>query len=152
MQTLLSLLLEMKEFVTLREEISKGNACAVTGVGPIFKSHLIAGLRAHTDAPITILCQDDMSAKRLQEDLLAFLGQEVPVLCSRELTLYDSAVVSRGWEQKRLRQLYALTTGNTPLQIMTWDAMSQRTIPPQTLLSAVFHLQTGMQYDPDAHE
>ena len=42
----------------------------------------------------------------LQEELKAFLGEEAPVLPSRDLTLYDTAVVSRGWEQKRLRQLY----------------------------------------------
>ena len=44
-----------------------------------------------------------MLDQKLQEELKAFLGESVPVLPGRELTLYDTAVVSRAWEQKRLR-------------------------------------------------
>ena len=146
MEQLLSVLNTIKEYAVLRDYISKGNSAAVTGVSQICRSHLIAGLYAHTSIPITVLCQDDMTAKRLQEDLAAFLGFQAPVLCSRELTLYDSAVVSRAWEQKRLRQLYDLLNGTTRLQIMTWDSLSQRTIPPDILKSAAFTLHSGQEY------
>ena len=146
MEQLLSVLNTIKEYTVLRDYISKGNSAAVTGVSQICRSHLIAGLYAHTSIPITVLCQDDMTAKRLQEDLAAFLGFQAPVLCSRELTLYDSAVVSRAWEQKRLRQLYDLLNGTTRLQIMTWDSLSQRTIPPDILKSAAFTLHSGQEY------
>ena len=146
MEQLLSVLNTIKEYTVLRDYISKGNSAAVTGVSHICRSHLIAGLYAHTSLPITVLCQDDMTAKRLQEDLAAFLGFQAPVLCSRELTLYDSAVVSRAWEQKRLRQLYDLLNGTTRLQIMTWDSLSQRTIPPDILKSAAFTLHSGQEY------
>ena len=90
-----------------------------------------------------------MAAKRLQEELKAFLKETVPVLPSRELTLYDSAVVSRGWEQKRLRQLYDLACGNTPIQIFSWEALCQRTMPPKVLLDAAFRLETGKGYQLD---
>ena len=150
MEQLISVLNTMKEYKILREYVSKGESAAVTGVSQICRSHLIAGLYAHTSLPITVLCQDDMTAKRLQEELTAFLGIQVPILCSRELTLYDSAVVSRAWEQKRLRQLYDLLTGTTRLQIMTWDSLSQRTIPPDILRSAAFTLLTGESYSLDS--
>ena len=90
-----------------------------------------------------------MAAKRLQEELKAFLKEKVPILPSRELTLYDSAVVSRGWEQKRLRQLYDLACGNTPIQIFSWESLSQRTMPPRVLLDAAFRLETGKEYQMD---
>ena len=146
MEQLLSVLNTIKEYSVLREYVDNGKCAAVTGVSQICRSHLIASLYAHTSLPITVLCQDDMTAKRLQEDLQAFLGFQAPVLCSRELTLYDSAVVSRAWEQKRLRQLYDLLCGATRLQIMTWDSLSQRTIPPEILRFAAFTLETGQQY------
>ena len=149
MEQLLSVLNSLSEFQTLKSYISQGSCAAVTGVSQICRSHLIAALSQYTNKTITVLCQDDMSAKRIQEDLSCLLGKDAPILCSRELTLYDSAVVSRAWEQKRLRQLYDLMMGNTSLQIMTWDALSQRTIPPQTLKSAAFTLQIGQQYDMD---
>lgn len=150
MEKLLSLLDSLKEYQTLKNDISLGSCTAVTGISQICRSHLIAGLYQDTQKPITVVCQDDMSAKRLQEDLTAFLSMEAPILCSRELTLYDSAVVSRAWEQKRLRQLYDMLSGQTRLQIMTWDALSQRTIPPETLKAAAFTLEIGKQYEVDA--
>ena len=146
MEKLLSILNEMKEYSDLIESLSKHQCCALTGVSQICRSHLIAGLFSHTSSPITVVCQDDMTAKRLQEDLTAFLGFTAPVLCSRELTLYDSAVVSRAWEQKRLRQLYDLSQGTTRLQIMTWDALSQRTVPPYVLTKSAFTLNIGNSY------
>ena len=147
MNALLSVLNTFPEYSALLAGISRGESAAVTGIGQINRSHLIAGLRQDTSAPIVVICQDDMAAKRLQEELCAFFGETVPVLPSRELTLYDTAVVSRAWEQKRLRLLYDLRTGATRLQIMSWESMSQRTMPPQVLENAAFSLEVGHEYD-----
>ena len=146
MQKLLNILKTMPEYRTLLEALGNCQSAAVTGIGQINRSHIIAGLRRDSDRPLVLVCQDDMAAKRLQEELKCFLGETAPILPSRELTLYDSAVVSRAWEQKRLRQLYDLAAGNTPVQILTWDSLSQRTMPKDTLLSAAFYLEVGQEY------
>ncbi len=146
MEKLLSALKTMPEYNSVLECIKNNSAAAVTGIGQINRSHLIAALRQDTDRPLVLLCQDDLAAKRLQEELKAFLGENAPILPCRELTLYDTAVVSRGWEQKRLRQLYDLQMGNTPIQILSWEACSQRTMPPQILKDAVFTLEIGKEY------
>ena len=99
MEKLLSLLKSIPEYASLSDCISRGDSAAVTGIGQMNRSHMIAALRSDTTAPIVVLCQDDMAAKRLQEELKAFLSHDFPVLPSRELTLYDTAVVSRAWEQ-----------------------------------------------------
>ena len=147
MEILLSALKAMPEYSSLLHSLSKKQAAAVTGIGQINRSHLIAGLRRDLNRPIIVLCQDDMAAKKLQEELRAFLGETAQVLPGRELTLYDTAVVSRAWEQKRLRQLYDLQNGQTRLQIMTWESMSQRTIPPAVLEQASFALEVGKEYN-----
>ena len=149
MEKLLSALQTIPEYATLLENIQQGTSAAVTGIGQINRSHLIAGLYSHTTCPIAVICQDDMAAKRMQEDLKAFLGEQFPILPNRELTLYDSAVVSRGWEQKRLRQLYDLAMGNNRLQILSWEALSQRTMPPAVLTAATFSLKIGQSYQID---
>ena len=146
MEKLLELLKSMPEYAAVLDALKQGQNAAVTGIGQVNRSHIIAGLYTHTDAPLVVICQDDLAAKRLGDELKTFLGAECPVLPSRELTLYDSAVVSRGWEQKRLRQLYDLSAGNTRLQIMAWDAMSQRTMPPATLAQATFCLEIDRDY------
>ncbi len=146
MEKLLSILNTMPEYVSVLSAVAANQSAAITGIGQVNRSHIIAGIRAHSQRPVVVICQDDLAAKRTQAELQAFLGKAFPILPSRELTLYDSAVVSRGWEQKRLRQLYDLSAGNTSLQIMTWDALSQRTIPPQVLQKAAFTLQVGKEY------
>ena len=91
MEELLRVLNSIPEYSTLLDSVRQGNCTAVTGIGQINRSHLIAGMHHHVDRPIVVICQDDISAKRLQEELRAFTGQDTPVLPNRELTLYDSA-------------------------------------------------------------
>ena len=149
MDKLLSFLKTIPEYQLLLKSIGRREAAAVTGLGQINRSHLIAGLRQEFDRPIVVICQDDMTAKRLQQELAAFLGETAPVLPSRELTLYDTSVVSRAWEQKRLNQLFSLAKGQTELQILTWESLSQRTIPPAVLQKAAFTLEVGQEYPLD---
>ena len=149
MEQLLTTLKSIPEFGQLLLSLSKNESAAVTCIGQINRSHMIAGLHQQLSRPIVIVCQDDMAAKRLQEELKAFLGETAPILPNRELTLYDAAVVSRAWEQKRLRQLYDLAGGRTGLQIFTWESLSQRTMPRSTLMKAAFRLETGKEYPLD---
>ena len=149
MEKLLSMLKSMPEYNTLLTAVAEGQSAAVTGIGQINRSHLLAGLYSDTNRPIVLLCQDDMAARRLQEELKCFLGEAAPILPGRDLTLYDAAVVSRAWEQKRLRQLYDLASGRTRLQIMSWEALSLRTMPRSVLKSAAFTLEVGQEYPLD---
>ena len=146
MDKLLSILKNIPEYRTLLDTLDKGKSAAITGIGQINRSHMIAGLRQEIQNPIVLICQDDMAAKRLQEELKCFLLPGVPILPSRELTLYDTAVVSRSWEQKRLRQLFDLANGKTPIQIFTWESLSQRTMPKSVLMNAAFTLNAGTEY------
>ena len=146
MEQLLSLLKTIPEYTALTASLQAGESAAVTGIGQINRSHMIAGLRRDLNRPMVILCQDDMAARRMQEELKGFLGETAPILPGRELTLYDAAVVSRAWEQKRLRQLYDLAQGRTPLQILTWESLSLRTMPPAVLMGAAFTLEVGQEY------
>ena len=147
MDKLLQFFRSIPEYEVLLQSIAISENTAVTGIGLINRSHMICSLASDVKRPITIICQDETVARELNTEMAAFLGRETPILPTRELTLYDSAVVSRGWEQKRLRQLYDLTSGKTPLQIMSWDALCQRTMPPQVLEHAAFCLEIGKTYD-----
>ena len=149
MEKLLATLKNIPEFRQLTDSIKRSESAAVTGIGQINRSHMIAALRKETDRPLVIICQDDIAAKRMQEELKCFLGDTAPVLPSRELTLYDAAVVSRSWEQKRLRQFFDLSCDRTPMQIFTWEALSQRTMPRAVLQNAAFRLEVGSEYPID---
>ena len=149
MEQLLSLLKTIPEYASAVAALKKNESIAITGIGQINRSHLLAGLHRELNRPMVLLCQDDLAARRLQEDLKCFLGDTAPILPSRDLTFYDAAVVSRSWEQKRLRQLYDLALGKTSLQIMSWESMSQRTMPPSVLMDCSFTLEVGQEYPID---
>ncbi len=146
MEQLLSLLKTIPEYASALDSLKNQESVAITGIGQINRSHMIAGLCRDLERPLVLLCQDEIAARRLQEELKNFLGDLFPILPSRELTMYDAAVVSRAWEQKRLRQFYDLATGTAPVQIMTWESLSQRTMPKEVLLSAAFSLEVGAEY------
>ena len=74
MEELLSLLKTIPEYTAMTQALTKGQTVAVTGIGQINRSHMIAGLRRDLDRPLVVLCQDDMAARRLQEELKDFLG------------------------------------------------------------------------------
>ncbi len=149
MEQLLSLLKTIPEYPAMLASLRDGESVAVTGIGQINRSHMIAGLHRDLGRPMVLVCQDDMAARRLQEELKGFLGETAPILPGRDLTLYDAAVVSRAWEQKRLRQMYDLAMGKTPLQIMTWESLSQRTMPKAVLIDTAFTLEVGSEYPID---
>jgi len=146
MEKLLQFLTSIPEYRLALDTLGNNQAAAITGIGQVNRSHVLSGVARDCGRPLVIICQDDMAAKRLQQELGCFLGITAPILPSRELTLYDTAVVSRAWEQKRLRQLYDLKRGETKLQIFTWESLSQRTMPPEVLLDAAFTLEVGKEY------
>ena len=86
MEKLLTILQSMPEYKALLDGLTQNQSAAVTGIGQINRSHLIAGLHTTLTRPIVVICQDDMAAKRLQEELRAFLGKTFPLLPSRRIS------------------------------------------------------------------
>ena len=137
------------EYAILADTLKAGRSAAVTGVGQINRSHMIAGLSKDLQKPFAVVCQDDMTARRIQEELKCFLGLTAPILPGRDLTFYDAAVASKTWEQKRLRQLRDWSSGAVPIQILTWESLSLRTMPWDVLQKASFTLEVGQEYSLD---
>ena len=84
MEQLLSLLKTIPEYTAMLDALASGKSAAVTGIGQINRSHLISGLYRSCKAPVVILCQDDLAARRMQEELKGFLGETAPILPGRD--------------------------------------------------------------------
>ncbi|MEA4965896.1 MAG: transcription-repair coupling factor [Oscillospiraceae bacterium] len=149
MDLLLSALHEAPEYQALCAIAQSGGCAALSGLSQMTRSHVTAALYRDLARPTLVVCQDEETARRAQEELHSFLDEEPPILPSRDLTFFEAGAVSRGWEQKRLRQLYALATGQTRLQIASLSALTLRTIPRDILLSAAVALKLGERCDVD---
>ena len=66
MNQLITFLQSIPEYKALVQGLQKDQSAAVTGIGQINRSHLIAGLRRNLNKPIAVICQDDMAARRMQ--------------------------------------------------------------------------------------
>ena len=146
---LLSIFKTLPDYQRLLEVIGRNGAVGVSGVAQINRSHLIAAVCRDSKRPAVIVCQDEMALRRTQSELKAFLGDEATVLPSRDLTFYNASTVSRGWEHQRLRVLYDLARGKTPLLLTTWEALSLRTLPRETLFSTALTLSVGARVEPE---
>ncbi|MBE6928279.1 MAG: transcription-repair coupling factor [Ruminococcaceae bacterium] len=145
MEQLLNILNQLPDVHKLLEAVEKNQVVGMSGVAQINRSHLIATTLNSLKRPALILCQDELAARRTQQELESFLGKEFPLLPSRDLTFHNASAISRGWEHKRLKLLYDMANGNAPVVITTWEAFVMRTMPKSALFSCTLSLSVGTQ-------
>ena len=145
---LLKALRALPEYNKICAVTEKRQVCAVSGVSQINRTHLIASLIADTERPAVIVCQDELAAQRIETELSAFLPG-AKILPTRTLTLFQTAGVSREWEQQRLSLLYALACGEVRILIAPLEALCLRTMPKSTLFSSSVRLRIGAQWNTD---
>ena len=84
MNFLTGAILRLPEYRLALQALAEGQSAALTGIGQINRSHILSGISASSGRPMVIICQDDMAAKRLQQELGCFLGITAPILPSRD--------------------------------------------------------------------
>ena len=146
MKPLLKALEPLEAFRGLMRAEARGEHAGISGAAQICRSHMIAACCAESRRGAVVLCQDDLAANRTAKELEALLGTPPVVLPTRELTLYDASAASRGWEQKRLRTLYALSRGEIGLLVTSVEAASLRTMNPESLTACSVCLRIGEEY------
>ena len=71
MEQLLTLLKTIPEYSTMLSALRSGESAAVTGIGQINRSHMIAGLVREVDRPMVLLFQlNSLKMKSKTKDLL----------------------------------------------------------------------------------
>ena len=146
MELLLSALTGLPEHKSLVELLKAGSVAALSGASQLPRSHILSALTQQVGRPALVVCADEPAAQRIQLELAAFLREAPALLPTREFTFCDAAVVSRGWEQQRLTTLWRFLRGEIPVLVASLEALSLRTMPPETLQAAALTLRTG-----DAH-
>ncbi len=143
-------ILKTEEYAALSSAIEKGRTPVLVGGTPtISRAHFSAALRGQTQRPVVVITSDESSAIRCAADLEFLCGEDVPVVCGRDLSFYDTAVVSREWEQARISALYSIATHPNRIAVLTVDAALLRTIPKRTLLGSAFCVRSGDEYNVD---
>lgn len=147
----LSQLIENEEsYLGIKNAVDSG-ACPVlcSGVSQIHAANIIARLREDFSMPVLVVCSDELEAGRLSADVEGFCGQRGDILSDREFMFYSVEGASKQSQQRRLNTLYKAAEGKAELVFATVTALMQRSIPKKELLSWVFELKMGQEYDLD---
>ena len=132
----------LKEYRQLKEVLLAGRTpLLAVGLSPIHKAHLAAALGLDTGRPVLVLTDDDSAAARFSSDLQGFAELPVLQIPARDMVMVDVAGVSRGYEQRRLAALDALSSAR--FAVASVQAAAQRTLPPAALQSAVVTIAAG---------
>lgn len=148
MKVLSEALLKEKEVEKVINAIDGGGCPAlISGVNEVHMANIISAAYSKTERPIFVICSDDMQAKKLSGDISAFTGVGVSLLTGRDFTFYNAETVSRQAEHRRLGVLYKMAREKSPVTVATAEAVLQRTIPVEKLLSASVTLEVTKEYD-----
>lgn len=119
---------------------------SLSGVSQVQKAQVLLALSK--DAPILAVTPDDASARLLCEDINFMAGERVSYpYPGKELNFYSEAGISREYEQMRLSALWALCAGRCRVLAASAEAVTQFTIPEQTLRGKTLRLTRGEEYD-----
>ncbi|MBR1779779.1 MAG: DEAD/DEAH box helicase, partial [Oscillospiraceae bacterium] len=151
MRNLLNTLRRVPEFEDLLLRIDAGRCpVACSGLSPVHRAFLCAGIALRLERQVVMLCADDVECARLAKDLTALLDAPVHTLPAREFTFHTAATVSHQWEHRRIGVLRAMATGAAPVVLATAESFLQRTLPPAVLEQAALTLEQGQSYDLNA--
>ena len=153
MRNFTSVIFEDKNLGLLPSYVDGGALPAlVVGPAETARAQLAAAMRIRTGMPIVVICADETAGDRIKSCLELFLEEEVNLLSSRDFNFYGADGVSRQAEQSRLRLLYKLSEGSSPVTVITVSGLLQRTIPEALLKSAVFEIKMGDVCPPEKAE
>ena len=139
----------IKEYEQLFTSLKTNSTPILTiGLPPVSKAQLAAALHIETSRPVLILTDDQIATKRLSDDLAAFSEKEVLNVPERDFVMLDVESSSHQYDQARISALWSLIEGKK-LIVSSTNAISQFTIPPETLKKAVLTLSEGDNYNLD---
>ena len=148
MKQLLTALRQLEEYRALLGAVDGGGCpAAVSGLSPVHRAYVAAGLKEDSGRPLVMLCADEGECSRMAADLRGLTGQEPAVLTAREFTFHQAAAASRPWEHQRLALFQDLLDEKCPILVTTVEALLQRTMPPEYLRQSSRTLRIGERHD-----
>lgn len=115
----------------------------VLGLSAIHKAHIAAALCAETNRRALLVLPDEAGATKLCEDLTT-LGVSALLYPEREFVFHTSTETrSHEYEQRRLKALTAMLSGNVQAVVCAASAAMQHTVPPEALQKRACTLTVG---------
>ncbi len=116
----------------------------VLGMPPATKHLLIHTLCEETGHGALVVWPDEASAVKCRDDLCT-LGTNAVFYPARDYNFFGAEVSSREYEQMRIAALSAALNDTGTVLVCGAQALTQRTMPPESLRKRCFTLKPGME-------
>ena len=113
-----------------------------TGLSNIHKAHIISSMVDLYGINAVVIAPDEASANRLAGDIAAF-GTDACVFPAGDFSFHTQQSASREYEHTRLKVLDKMLDGSFGAVVMSAEAVSQLTIPPDTLAERCITVKDG---------
>ncbi|MEE8518188.1 MAG: DEAD/DEAH box helicase, partial [Dehalococcoidia bacterium] len=138
----------------MRERVIAGERPAATVIEAA-KPYVIATLWRDLKRPLVLVCPHPDDARRMVDQLRAYVGEEAPVLhfAESEVLPYERLSVEMGTVHERLSALGALHAFNAarpPLIVTSVTALMQKTLGPEVFSSLTHTIRRDQKLSVDA--
>lgn len=138
------------EYAQLEKAVALGRVPAgALGLAQAHKAHIINCLCGNLNRKGIVVMPDEASATKLCEDLKVY-GLNALVYPERDFAFNGAEIRSHEYEQRRLKVLASMLSGNLDVAVCSAGAAIQRTIPPEMLKNYSLVLKEGSNISPES--
>lgn len=139
---------QIKGFNSFITNFKSSNSGKIVGTVEACKSHMIYALSYYAQMKPVIITSNEISAKRVYEDMQFLYGDEqVYLYPARDILFYNADVHSMDITAERMKIIEALLTGKEMILIIPADALLNPLSPKETWLSYQKELVEGQFVD-----
>ena len=120
-----------------------------TGLSNIHKAHIISSAVELYGINAVVIVPDEATANRLAGDISAF-GVQAYVFPAGDFSFHTRQSVSREYEHARLKVLDKMLDGSFGAVVMSAEAVSRLTVPPDTLAQCCITVKDGENIELDS--
>ncbi len=143
-------LLELDEFKQILSSIrNHTRSLSITGPSESQKAHISCALCSQCGQKGIFVAFNEMQARRLFEDFIYFLGEDVVFFPTKEIMLYDVEAKSYDTVYQRIAALDRLIRGDYRFVVTSIEAFSHKLIRPETFREYVIDIDNSTRMDPD---
>ncbi len=141
-------LLELEEYRDMLASIrSYARPVSLTGPSESQKAHVSYALCSHCGSKGIFVAFNEMHARRLYEDFVFFMGEDVVFFPSKEIMLYDVEAKSYDTVYQRLAAIDRISRGDYSFVVTSVEALSHKMIKPEIFRQYVTEIDQYTRID-----
>ncbi len=147
MEGLLKILFELDEYNQVLETIKNQELpLIISGVFESQKAHIASGILKELDRPSIFIAVNEVSAKKVYQDMKNILGDRVLFYPSKEIVLYDIEAQGHDITFQRLSAIKDIIYKKNFILILSIDALLSKVMPEDMFLKYSKTIKKGERY------